>query len=70
MGQSGYVHLDVLRIVKATEKAFLIEIEDAPRPLWVPKSACADADDFDEGDTRLTLSVREWWARENDIETD
>lgn len=65
MGNSSWVHLDVDRVVRLTEKAMLVEIDG--EEVWVPLSVVADAETYEEGDTDVTISVQEWWAEKNDL---
>ena len=60
MGASGYVHLDVDTIKRETDRAFLVVIGD--EEVWLPKSLVSDADDYEEGDEDVCLSVPEWFA--------
>ena len=66
MSASRWVHLDVDEIKKETNAAFLIRIEG--EEYWLPKSQIADADDYEEGDCDVTLSVTEWIATEKGFE--
>ncbi len=60
-----WVHLDVDRIKKATDKAFLVEIDG--EEYWLPVSQVSDPDDYEEGDTDCTMSVTEWIAHEKGL---
>jgi hypothetical protein len=60
MGASRYVHLDVERIVKETDAAFLCLIDGEEH--WIPRSQVADDEDYREGDEDVELSVTEWFA--------
>ena len=60
MSASRWVHLDVKKIAKETDAAFLLHLED--ESVWVPKSQVADADDYAEGDMDCTIAVTEWFA--------
>lgn len=66
MGASNWVHLDVEEIVRETDKAFLVRLEDGEE-VWLPKGQVADADDYKEGDTNCTLSISEWIAGEKGL---
>lgn len=71
MSQSGYVHLDVARVVKITEKAMLVKLacdDESNVGRWIPLSQVADADNYEEGDENLTVSVTEWWAKKEGLE--
>jgi hypothetical protein len=61
MNASNWIHLDVERIVRETNGAFLLQL-DEDNEVWVPKSQVADAADYSEGDENLILSVTSWWA--------
>ena len=63
---SNYVHLEVEKIVKETDSAFLLRLEDGEE-LWIPKSQIADPDDYTEGDEDATISITEWIARERGL---
>jgi hypothetical protein len=54
------------RIVKETEKAcqFLL---NGGKKVWVPKSVIADVDDYEVGDSDLTISVEEWFAEKEGL---
>jgi hypothetical protein len=43
---SDWVHVDVVRIVRETDSAFLVEI-DGMEDVWLPKSQVADAGDYE-----------------------
>lgn len=62
MSSSNYVHLEVEEILRETDKAFLLRLEDEGQELWVPKSQISDADDYEEGDKNCTVSVSRWFA--------
>lgn len=47
MPASNYVTVNVTRIIKETEKAFLIEVDDGE--VWIPMWSVADSDDYREG---------------------
>lgn len=63
MSLSHYVHLEVDEILKETEAAFLVLIND--EELWLPKSMVADAKDYEVGDVDCTMSIPEWLARKH-----
>lgn len=65
MTASNYVHLDNCEILKETELAFLIRVDEGD-DLWFPKSQIADASDYKEGD-KGTISVTEWIANEKGV---
>jgi hypothetical protein len=60
MGASRWVHLDVDRIAKETEAAFLLVIDGAEH--WIPKSQVSDPENYEQGDEDLTISVTHWIA--------
>jgi len=66
MGASGWVHLDVLLIVRETDKALLLRLESGEE-VWVPKSQVSDPGDYAEGDENCTVSVTEWFAEKEDL---
>lgn len=61
MGASNYVHVQVERIVKETDKALLCLIDG--EEIWIPTSQIADSDDYREGDEDCEISVTSWFAR-------
>jgi hypothetical protein len=69
MGASSWVHLDFVLIHAETPKALLVEFasDDAPGPLWVPKSQVADAGDYSRGDRDGTIPVSEWFANQEGL---
>jgi hypothetical protein len=66
MTASNFIHIEVERILRETEKAFLMLVDDTE--IWVPKSCIADAESYEVGDADLTVSIAQWWAEKNDIE--
>ncbi len=62
---SNYVHLDVDKILRATDKALLLKIDD--EEIWVPRSMVADGDDYEAGDEDVTISVTEWFANKGGL---
>lgn len=66
MGASNWVHLEGASIKAETELAFLVAREGEEH--WIPKSQVADADSYQKGDTDITLSVSEWFAKKEGIE--
>ena len=67
MSASNYVHLDVARVVKETEAALLVRLEDGSEH-WLPKSQVADPEDYREGDEDCCVSISTWLARERGLE--
>jgi hypothetical protein len=61
-----YVTLDGYEVVRATENA--VCIAKANVETWIPRSAIADGDTLDKGDT--DLSVAEWIAIRENLDTD
>lgn len=62
MSELEYIHLDVDKIKKETDNAFLLVIKD--KEIWVPRSLISDADDYEEGDKNCVVSVKEWWWKD------
>lgn len=62
---SDWFYLDVDRVVKETDKAFLVEIDG--EQIWLPKSQIADAHDYEEGDENCGMSVTEYIAKEKGL---
>jgi hypothetical protein len=60
MGASNYIHLEVERIKKVTANAMLCVIDGDD--VWLPLSQVSDEEDYDEGDTNVTVSITEWLA--------
>ena len=65
MGASKWVHVSVSKVVRETDKAFLLQIGEEEH--WIPKSQMSDADDYATGDTDVTISVSEWIANAKGI---
>lgn len=65
MSSGNHVHLDVEEILRETQLAFLLLLEEDE--IWAPKSVIADANDYDVGDCNLTISVAEWWAEQKGL---
>lgn len=63
MPRGNYVHLDVEEILKISEKAMLLLLEDGEEA-WVPLSQIANAEDYTAGDKKATVSVTEWIAKQ------
>ena len=66
MSASNWVHLDVDRITRITEKAMQVEIGD--ESIWLPLSQVSEPETFDEGDEDITVSVTEWIAQQKGLE--
>lgn len=67
MSASGWVHVDVEKIIRETGAAFRARLSDG-REVWLPFSQIADADAYAEGDENVTLSITEWIAEQKGIE--
>jgi hypothetical protein len=65
MGHSSYVHLDVDKILYITDAAFLLDLDGDK--VWVPRSCIADPDDYEVGDTDLTISIADWFAEKKGL---
>lgn len=68
MGQSNYVHLEDCRIIRKSEKAFLIEYRE--EQFWLPLSQIADPEDLKAGTSGVTVSITEWIATLKGIDPD
>lgn len=66
MSASGWVHVRVDEVIRLTERAMLVHIDG--EEVWLPLSGVADADDYMPGDQNVTLSIRDWLAREKGLE--
>lgn len=67
MGASGWVHIEVEKIVRETPKAFLCRIKDV-WDVWIPKSQISEPENYEEGDEDCTISITEFIAKEKDLE--
>lgn len=65
MSFSRWIHIDVEAITKETDKAFLCVIDGDE--YWLPKSQIADADDYEEGDENVSMSITEFIAGEKGL---
>lgn len=65
MSASNYIHLDDVKILKETDRAFLIEIEEGQ--FWIPFTQISDPDDYVEGDENVSMSITEWIAEKAGI---
>lgn len=65
MSASNYVTFDVDEIVRETDAAFLLRIEDEEH--WIPKSQIADASDYAMGDVDCSMSLTEFIARQKGL---
>lgn len=66
MSASRWIHLDVKLIVKETDRAFLLRLDDDEEH-WIPKNQVSDQDDYSEGDENASMSISEWIAGEKGI---
>jgi hypothetical protein len=66
MSASNWVHLESCNVKRVTDKAMLVEYQDAE--VWLPLSQVSEADQYEEGDTDVTISVTEWIAAQKDLE--
>lgn len=62
-----YVHLEDVRVLKDTGKAFLIEYGE--EQYWIPRACVANPGDYEEGEGGYTMSVTESIAKDKGIET-
>ena len=70
MGASKYVTIKVTKITAETPKAFLVELEDpgeGDEEIWLPKTQIANAEDYEEGDIDLDLSITQWIADQKGV---
>jgi hypothetical protein len=65
MGSSNYVHVNVDKVLRETEKAFLVLVDG--EEVWLPHSQIADWDDYEAGDENVTMSVTEWIAEQKGL---
>jgi hypothetical protein len=66
MSASGWIHLDFERIVRETDKALLVRLEDGEE-VWLPLSQISEPDSYREGDENGTISVTEWIAEQKGL---
>lgn len=69
MNASRWVHLNVLLVKKATDKALLVVIDGEDEEVWLPRSQISDPDDYEEGDEDCTISITEWLAKEKGLDS-
>jgi hypothetical protein len=68
VGYSNYVHLTGCAVVKVTDKAMLVDVPDHGQE-WIPLSQIADeGDNLKQGDTDVTVSITEWFAKKANLE--
>lgn len=63
----SWVHLDVAKIVRETDSAFLVRLESGDEH-WVPKSQISDPEDYEVGDEDVTISITEWLAQQKGLD--
>lgn len=66
MSASRWIHLDNVTVRKKTGLAFLLVLDDEEE-YWIPISQVSDADNYDEGDENVSISITEWIASEKGI---
>ena len=70
MSASRYVHIQVDELIRMTDKAMLVRLDDEKgEEIWLPLSQIADPDDYHEGDCDFELAITEWLAREKGLDT-
>jgi hypothetical protein len=62
---SRYVHVLADKIVKETDKAFLLDV--GGEEIWIPFSQVADYEDYNEGDVDVEIPITEWIANEKGL---
>ena len=62
---SQYIHIEAEEIKRVTDKALLAVIDGDE--YWLPLSQIADSDDYEGGETDVTLSITEWIAKEKGL---
>jgi len=50
--------------IRTTPKAVLVRLDDLTER-WIPRSACVDGDDIEEGTE--DISVHAWWAEQEGV---
>ncbi len=60
MREKKFLVMAFLKIVMATDRAFLIRMEDE-QEYWVPRSQVQEADDFEAGDTHGEICISTWF---------
>lgn len=66
MSHSGYVQIHVTKLLKETDKAFLLEVKG--KEVWIAKSLIPDWQDYLQDDEKFDLSIPDWVAEENGLE--
>lgn len=67
MGASGWTHLDIDEIPMERPKALCVRIKGERENRWIPKSVIADAENYDEGDENVQISVKDWFCEKENI---
>jgi len=64
MGSSSWVHLERCAILRETESAFLILIDEDGQEEWIPKSQIhpESVNELAVGDEDVTVTISEWIA--------
>lgn len=70
MSASRFVHIHVEKIIQETEKALLCQLDGEDACEWIPFSQIADPDDYQVGDTDVSMAVTEWIAKEKGLEVE
>lgn len=69
-----YATLEVKKIAKQTDVAYLIvlpdgvETDDGEKSFWLPKSQMEDPDECDVGDENVEIQVASWLIRKKGLE--
>ena len=66
MSASRWVHIDFEEIVRETDKALLVRLDDVGE-VWIPLSQICDPEDYQEGDRDGSMSISEWIAEQKGI---
>ena len=67
MNDREYVEVEVERILRETDLAFLCLIDDCEE--WIPKSQIEEPELFGDGDEDVILMMTRWIADQKGIET-
>lgn len=66
MGASKWIHLEDVTVVRETDRAFLLRLDDDSEH-WIPKNQVSEPDTYEEGDEGVTVSISEWIAEQKGI---
>jgi hypothetical protein len=66
MSASSWVHLTVDEVVRETDKALLLRLDDGEE-VWVPLSQIADNELYFEGDRYCCIFVSQWFAEKEGL---